>query len=133
MHEVQQVVKFCLVTEEETRFLRNVFNFIDRDGDGNLDRDEILQILDFLGERKSALKDKEAVEQFMARLKLERVRTPPPSCRVTPGPYRRGIALCLPLLSAHRPLKRLRAVQKDSGLKFEDFMHWWTAMVGKGV
>lgn len=73
VHQVQQVVKHCLVTEEETRFLRNVFNFIDKDGDGSLDRDEILQILDFLGERKSALKDKEAVDHFMARLKLDRV------------------------------------------------------------
>jgi hypothetical protein len=85
VHQVQQVVKHCLVTEEETRFLRNVFNFIDKDGDGSLDRDEILQILDFLGERKSALKDKEAVDHFMARLKLDGVTPAPGPCSPPPS------------------------------------------------
>lgn len=68
VHEVQEMVKKCLVTAEEVSFLRNVFNFIDKDGDGVLQKAEILQILEFLGERKSALEDAESVQQFIARL-----------------------------------------------------------------
>ena len=71
VHEVQERVKKALVTEEETSFLRNVFDFIDKDGDGSLQRDEILQILEFLGERPTALRDSEAVEHFLRRLGLE--------------------------------------------------------------
>jgi Ca2+-binding EF-hand superfamily protein len=37
-----------------------VFNFIDKNGNGKLQKEEVIQILEFLGERQSALKDQEA-------------------------------------------------------------------------
>jgi Ca2+-binding EF-hand superfamily protein len=59
-----------LVTEEATTFLRNVFNFIDKSGDGRLQKAEVLEILEFLGERKSALQDNEAIDQFAHRMRF---------------------------------------------------------------
>eukprot|EP00277_Geminigera_cryophila_P000269 CAMPEP_0179427786 /NCGR_PEP_ID=MMETSP0799-20121207/13629_1 /TAXON_ID=46947 /ORGANISM="Geminigera cryophila, Strain CCMP2564" /LENGTH=769 /DNA_ID=CAMNT_0021202971 /DNA_START=442 /DNA_END=2749 /DNA_ORIENTATION=- len=71
VHGVQEIVKKSLVTEEETWFLQKVFNFIDKDGDGSLQKEEVLEILEYLGERKSALRDQEAVEHFVKRMNLD--------------------------------------------------------------
>lgn len=68
LNEVAEIVKQSLVTSEEIAFLRNVFNFIDTDGDGFLNEQEIVQILQYMGESQDTLRKPEILSQLMKRL-----------------------------------------------------------------
>ncbi|EKX50762.1 hypothetical protein GUITHDRAFT_103354 [Guillardia theta CCMP2712] len=68
-----ELVKSALITVEETQFLQRVFNFVDKDGDGTLQRDEVIEMLLYLGERKENVQaGNEDLELLFDKLNLSR-------------------------------------------------------------